>query len=56
MEQRSLEYKWSLALRNALEQCGNHGYDLLVQGLNTSLGRAVIHQGGLNMIDSMIPR
>lgn len=48
MGKHSKEFMWSLALRNALEQLGNHEYDLLVQGLHTAFGRAVLRKGGFN--------
>ncbi|WP_078553570.1 NAD(P)/FAD-dependent oxidoreductase [Bacillus alkalicellulosilyticus] len=49
MKQHDKEYKWSLALRNALENMGNEQYDMLVEGLDSILGRVILTPGGFNI-------
>lgn len=49
MSHMNKEYKLSLALRNALEQMGDSQYDLMIDGINTILGRAILRKKGLNL-------
>ena len=43
------EYNWSLTLRNALEQMDDQHYDVLVDGIDSILGRVVLKKGGINI-------
>lgn len=44
------EYRWSLALRKTLEALNPHQLDLLIDGMNSFLGRRMIRHGSVNFL------
>jgi digeranylgeranylglycerophospholipid reductase len=50
MSHHNKEYHWSLALRNAMEMLSQDQYDMIINGLDSAISKAVIRPNGLNLL------